>query len=299
MDTTCLMLASFVNKTPAGHSFFDLLSAHDNPNLLNLWLQEKNIALPKLQFSVKGKFDALHEGPNKLSLSEGKYTLSYSPDPDDRTYAGSSDEILFSIHLPIAYLNSLAIPLQPLSAFLQKVQQNIACRLTDRPLALDPEMLSLTRNILDCPYSGDIKNIYLEAQISNLLTMALNQAAASRIKRKEPASLRPQDIIAIQATREYLFQHMDEPLTLVELAHKMGLNDFKLKKGYKQLYGTTLYEDFFHYRMQKARQWLTETELSIFDIAELTGYKNVSAFSVAFKKYYGNNPGALRRSIRA
>jgi len=93
MDTTCLMLASFVNKTPAGHSFFDLLAAHDNASLLTPWLQEKNIdiALPELQFLVKVKFDALHEGPDKLSLSEGKYTLAYSPEPDNRIYTGNSD----------------------------------------------------------------------------------------------------------------------------------------------------------------------------------------------------------------
>jgi YesN/AraC family two-component response regulator len=92
---------------------------------------------------------------------------------------------------------------------------------------------------------------------------------------------------------------MDEPLTLIALAHKMGLNDFKLKKGYKQLYGATLFEDFFHFRMQRARQLLQQTDHSIIAITEMIGYKNVSAFSVAFKKYFGDSPGTFRKLSRA
>src|SRR5581483_11960946 len=125
------MLASFLKKAPAGHNFFDLLSARDNTNLLTPLFQWKSVALPELQFSVKGKFHALHEGPDKLSLSEGKFTLAYSPDPDSRTYNGSSGYISFSFLLPVPYLSSRAVTLQPLSAFLQKVQRNMACRLTE------------------------------------------------------------------------------------------------------------------------------------------------------------------------
>ena len=83
---------------------------------------------------------------------------------------------------------------------------------------------------------------------------------------------------------------------LIHLAHKMGMNDFKLKKAYKQLYGTTLFEDFLHARMKKAKSLLEETEQSIVAIAEMAGYKNVSSFSVAFKKYFGQTPGGYRRT---
>ncbi len=77
----------------------------------------------------------------------------------------------------------------------------------------------------------------------------------------------------------------------------MGLNDFKLKKAYKQLYGTTLYGDFHHARMERAKKLLEETSQSIVAIADLAGYKNVSSFSVAFKKYFGSTPGEFRKGF--
>jgi len=89
---------------------------------------------------------------------------------------------------------------------------------------------------------------------------------------------------------------MEQPPTLIELARKMGLNDFKLKKGYKQLYGVTLFDDFLHARMDKAKRLLLDTHQSIVAIAELTGYRNVSGFSAAFKRYFDHTPGWFRKN---
>jgi AraC-like DNA-binding protein len=156
----------------------------------------------------------------------------------------------------------------------------------------------LARNMLNCPYSGELKWIYLQLQISTLLTIALNTIVKTTGRKELKTSLKPHDIEKIQASRDYLFQNMDKPLTLVALAHKMGLNDFKLKNGYKQLYGATLFEDFLHARMQKASQMLADTGDSIVAIAERVGYRNVSSFASAFKNYFGYTPGTFRRSCQ-
>ena len=91
---------------------------------------------------------------------------------------------------------------------------------------------------------------------------------------------------------------MDNPCTLVELSHKVGINDFKLKKGFKQLYGTTVYEFLVDARMEKAKLLLLETETSIHEIAFVTGYKNLSSFITAFKKKMGYSPGSYKRLKR-
>jgi AraC family transcriptional activator of pyochelin receptor len=178
---------------------------------------------------------------------------------------------------------------------LEKAQKNTACLLSEIPGMAGPEMITLIRNILDCPYTGDLRKIYLELQLSALLTISLARTGNPGIKKRTgELLLTPQDIEKIEATRQYLLQNMDHPPTLVALAHKIGLNDFKLKKGYKQLYGTTLFDDFLHARMERARQLLLETNQSIVEIAEAAGYKNVSSFSAAFKRYFAHTPGQLR-----
>jgi AraC family transcriptional activator of pyochelin receptor len=240
---------------------------------------------PELYFVLDGK-------------SAGEYNIIYFPVLQDGEQPNTpqNNMTMLSVVLPFAYLQQLILAFPALSFFLDKVQKGIACQLSDAPGTAQPGMLLLARNILNCPFSGELKNIYLDLQISILLTVALSSIGVRTGKKRQEMLLKPQDIEKIQATRDYLFQNMEKPLTLIALAHKMGLNDFKLKKGYKQLYGATLFDDFLHARMQKASQLLTETSDSIVAIAETTGYSNVSSFSVAFKRYFGYTPGTLRKS---
>jgi AraC-like DNA-binding protein len=201
----------------------------------------------------------------------------------------------FTIHFSISYLQKLVVPFPVLIFFLEKAQRGIAGKLSAAHGIADPKMITLIRNIQDCPYTGSLKNAYWELQISTLLTIALTKIMTRPPRNKPEIPLKPQDIEKIQAAREYLLQNMEQPPTLIELARKMGLNDFKLKKGYKQLYGMTLFDDFLHARMEKARLLLLETNQSIVAIAELAGYRNVSGFSAAFKRYFGHTPGWFRK----
>jgi AraC-like DNA-binding protein len=255
--------------------------------------------LSGLYFVLNGRITYPLEGSGDLCLSAGQYNLVYPPVSSTRISAGSSQNnaTTFVLHVPAHYLQNLVLSFPALSFFLEKIQKGIAARLSETAGIADPAMLTLIRNIRDCPYTGDLKKIYLELQTSTLIAVALSRIGGRAGRRKQEIPLKPQDIEKIQATRDYLLQNMEKPLTLIALAHKMGLNDFKLKKGYKQLYGATLFDDFLHARMEKARHLLLETSQSVVAIAELAGYKNVSSFSVAFKRYFGHTPGILRRAV--
>jgi AraC-like DNA-binding protein len=254
----------------------------------NIVNPEEDRSLVKLYFVMDGKINYQPEGLGELSLSEGQYTMIYSP-----FFHLPADT--FAIHFHISYLQTLIVSFPSLSFFLDKAQRGISCKLSKSPGIADSKMIMLIRNIQACSYSGSLKKAYLELQISTLLTIVLSNICGQSRNRPE-ILLKPQDIEKIQATREYLLQNMEQPPTLIDLAHKVGLNDFKLKKGYKQLYGKTLFEDFLHARMEKARSLLIDTNQSIVAIAELVGYRNVSGFSVAFKRYFGHTPGSIRKT---
>jgi AraC family transcriptional regulator, transcriptional activator of the genes for pyochelin and ferripyochelin receptors len=162
---------------------------------------------------------------------------------------------------------------------------------------LTRDMNNIIRQILRCEYSGDIKNLYLQAKVLELLILALDQIAVSKPEKPEMV-LRPYDIEKIREAHDYLLRNMDSPCTLIELAHKVGINDFKLKKGFKQLYGTTVYEFLLDARMEKAKILLLETDTSAHEIALITGYKNLSSFITAFKKKMGYSPGSFRKLKR-
>jgi len=260
---------------------------------------EAGESLVELYFVLDGKINHQPEGLGELPLSAGQYNMIYPPLLPTPAWIDQeqSNVTAFAIHFPIPYLQNLVVSFPALSFFLDKAQQGITCELSRSPGTADPKMITLIRNIQDCPYAGGLKKTYLDLQISTLLAIALTRMVARTSRNKPEILLKPQDIEKIQATREYLLQNMEQPPTLIELAHKMGLNDFKLKKGYKQLYGVTLFDDFLHARMEKARRLLMETSQSIVAIAELAGYKNVSNFSVAFKQYFGHTPGWFRKTV--
>lgn len=273
------------------------LSLLENKRMTAPGEPEAHETLLELFFVLNGTLHYQLDGLGDLSLSTGEYNIIYPPFLQTRPWSdrGNSPIAIFTAHLSIPYLQNWIISFPILTPFLEKAQKNIACLLSETPGMAGPNMITLIRNILDCPYTGDLRKIYLELQLSALLTIALARTGANSAK-KRPGGLllTPQDIEKIEATRQYLLQNMDHPPTLVALAHKIGLNDFKLKKGYKQLYGTTLFDDFLHARMERARQLLLETNQSIVEIAEAAGYKNVSSFSAAFLRYFNQTPSKLR-----
>ncbi len=292
------MLFQTTTKSKTASSFLYPIPGAGSWRMGNAGDFEADESLVELCFVLDGKIDYQLEGLGELHLSAGQFNMIYPPCLQARAWLGREQNNLatFTIHFSISYLQNLVVSFPALIFFLEKAQRGIAGKLSATHGIADPKMITLIRNILDCSYVGNLKNTYWELQISTLLPIALTKIMARPPRNKPEIILKPQDIEKIQATREYLLQNMEQPPTLIELARKMGLNDFKLKKGYKQLYGVTLFDDFLHARMEKARKLLVETRQSIVAIAELAGYRNVSGFSAAFKRYFGHTPGWFRKT---
>ncbi|RTQ48616.1 AraC family transcriptional regulator [Hymenobacter gummosus] len=83
---------------------------------------------------------------------------------------------------------------------------------------------------------------------------------------------------------------------LLELARLFGTNDFKLKKGFRQLFDTTVFGYVAEKRLTVAQQLLTLTDQPVQDIAESVGFTNAAHFATAFRKKFGVAPSQVRRS---
>ncbi|MBO8085424.1 MAG: helix-turn-helix transcriptional regulator [Marichromatium sp.] len=95
------------------------------------------------------------------------------------------------------------------------------------------------------------------------------------------------------AARERLLSNLSEPPTIAELAQDTGLNQLKLKQGFKALFGTSIYALFQQHRMDRARQLLRQH--SVTETALMLGYSNISHFSAAFRKQFGVLPSETRK----
>ena len=156
-------------------------------------------------------------------------------------------------------------------------------------------LCSRTRSVLDAllnhNYSESLENIFINAQTQMLLLYSMECMAGDNEDSFSCKFLANEaDREKISLAREILLQHIGEPLTIKELSRKAAINECYLKKGFKEMYGTTIFDFFQSQRMEHAKYLLYEKGLTVTDVSALLGYSSISHFSTAFKKHTGLKP---------
>ncbi len=149
--------------------------------------------------------------------------------------------------------------------------------------------------LLNHTYSDTLANIYINAQTQMLLLYSLDcmlgDKQVENITCKFLAN--EQDREKIMRSREILLEHIGEPITIKELSRKVAINECYLKKGFKEMFGTTIFDFYQSQRMEHAKYLLYEKGLSVTEVSLLLGYSSISHFSTAFKKHTGLKPCEL------
>lgn len=268
------------------------------------YLIDKNVTLEahldqpvmEFQLAIKNNIHFSRKGIGEVYMLEKQFNLFYTPFWETVCELKEKQEYTtLVITFSIEYLEKLSPHFPFLGDFLDHVRQGVNASLTEVYNYANIHMLGITHDILYGDFSESVKNIYVEGKVMELLIQALGKVGDFHSNSSSRIVLRPYDVDRIREAAEMLIQNMDNPLTIVELAHRVGLNDFKLKKGFKQIYGTTIFNYFMNARMERAKSLLEDTSIPIMDIAFMTGYRNISNFITAFRKNFGGSPGSLRR----
>jgi len=149
-------------------------------------------------------------------------------------------------------------------------------------------MQSAVQQILQCPYQSLTKRMYLESKVWELMALLIQDMERPRNLPYTP--LKPDDIDRIYYAKEILLQQLNNPLSLIELARQVGLNDCTLKRGFRQVFGKTVFGYLHDYRLEQARQLLEQRRMNVSEIARSVGFANRSYFASAFRKKFGVNP---------
>jgi AraC family transcriptional regulator len=149
--------------------------------------------------------------------------------------------------------------------------------------------------LLNHSYTGSHENIYINAQSQMLLLYSLEcMVGEKEVEGFQCKFLANEaDREKIVQAREILLQHIGEPLTIKELSRKVAINECYLKKGFKEMFGTTIFDFYQGQRMEHARYLLYEKGLSVTEVSVMLGYSSISHFSTAFKKHTGLKPCEL------
>jgi AraC-like DNA-binding protein len=111
--------------------------------------------------------------------------------------------------------------------------------------------------------------------------------------------LQPEDIELLLNAGKILTDNLSSPPTLPALSKATGLNLFKLKNGFKEVFGTTVNKFVTEKRMEKAKLILESGKCSVSDAAWDLGYTNVSHFIELFRRHYGITPGKMLSKQRS
>jgi AraC family carnitine catabolism transcriptional activator len=163
------------------------------------------------------------------------------------------------------------------------------------------EAFSFTRNRVTCAGAAAI----LDMMIAWISRRADRQIAAevarhlllrdSGAHQREAARVSEANDATIDRARAIMRAHIDDPLSCESLAQRLSLSLRQLERRFRQSLGTTVHAEYMLVRVERAHQYLQQTDLSVTEVAALTGFSSVEYFSKVYRRIFATLPSADRR----
>lgn len=160
-------------------------------------------------------------------------------------------------------------------------------------LPVDAEILETASRVVRSAYAGRMHLVHLEAKSLELFCQILR--AFDRLSEAFDEQYSERDLERLHRAREILASRFIPVPTIRSIARELGINESKLKRGFKTLFGKTVFEYGHECRMQHALQLLRDRHLRIGIVAEAAGYMHQTTFASAFKQHFGYRPKEIRR----
>jgi AraC-like DNA-binding protein len=241
-----------------------------------------------LKGDVESRFPYLKQ---PLHFSGRNHNLQYSTNFAGNHILHSGNFHALTITYDLAYLNSLLQSNE--NSSLMTLGKNVYRRenylATPHSVNWDGRIAEVVQAVRQRKFQGTTQYIFIESKMMELFVLQMEHLHTLQgISARE--QWRKEDKEKIFAVKEYLDSAYLEPLTMKDLTYQFGLNEFKLKKGYKHFFNTTVFGYVLHLKMQKAKALLRDSQMTISDIAQFIGYNNTGSFSYEFKKRFGYSP---------
>ena len=147
-------------------------------------------------------------------------------------------------------------------------------------------------------HSGLVRSTYLEGKVLELLSRQIKQFTDDLLAPGKQVMLRKYDVDKIKYARDILIENLIDPPTIELLSKKAGINQQKLKSGFKAIFETTINKYLRDERLDRASLLLLQGH-SVKETASSIGYINHSHFAKKFKEKYGILPKDYLKSIQS
>lgn len=251
----------------------------------------------KLHFEIEGSVNcSVHaKQKSKLKVEKGTYNLFYLP-ISERTYTyNQPNKNSLEIYFSEPFLqNIMGYCFTGTSQDLKNSKLNeCPCIFFKDGILLNEQIIAIVKEIVNCNYKEVMKKAFLEAKITELLLIALTNYNT----KTQESGISASDKVCLKIVEKHIQKNLKEELTISELSLLAGMNTSKLKKSFKQLYGSTVFKYITSLRIEKAKELIQKENYTISQASYEVGYKNPQHFTVAFKKKLGYLPSQLKKNF--
>jgi AraC family transcriptional regulator, transcriptional activator of the genes for pyochelin and ferripyochelin receptors len=244
-----------------------------------------------LHFQLAGRSDADISGVGEgLLMKGGEFNLFNCVDPVSHFNFPRQEQYEYlCVGLKPSFFDGLLEQCgENYTGFLEKSQRAEGFSLFPRNQAINRLQWNALQLLQSPPVPDAIRPAYLKSKVEELTLLSLDLRLEDRKAKKEPG---PQEREKLMAVRRFLEQHFLEELSLEKLSRQFLLNEFKLKAGFKQFFGITVFGYVHELRMNYAGELLESGGMTVGDVAHQVGYQTDAAFIRAFRLFYGVSPG--------
>lgn len=249
-------------------------------------------AMVELNFCLQGAREVTVNG-KAYEFTSGMSSLQFMNAMNASfTYSEKEPFLMLGIGIPVPTFHHFMQQANgERSADFSKLLGNRSLRIFQETVS--PSASIILNRVIQAASSAATNNLELECGVLQLLS----QSFQSFLIDPEPSSslLSVSDMQKIQQARAIILERMVDPPSLIELSRMIGMNDYKLKIGFKTMYRTTVYGYLREKRLEKALLLLQQGDMNVTETSFAVGYSNSSYFAEAFREKYGINPGVFVR----
>ncbi len=236
------------------------------------------------------------KGTAKFIFNQGNYTLDLKEEKSLLFYNPQKELPLQMEIAPKTWLISILVSIKKFHGLFSTDAEHIpflSAENQDKKYYgeenISPSMAIVLNQMFHYNLNPSIKNLYYKGKGYELLSLFFNRNEDPNAEQC-PFLIDEENVLKIKKAKEIIIANMAEPPSLQELSDEIGLNLKKLKMGFKQIYGDTVYGFLFDHKMEYARKLLDSGSYNVNEVGLKIGYSTGSHFIAAFKKKFATTP---------
>lgn len=264
-----------------------------------LKIQNDTSYIQKVSREIDSSFIQFHfclKGSAKFVFNDGRYALEVSEENSLLLY---NTQIDLPLNLELnanSWLVSVVMTIRKFHSLFSKEADYIPFLSAENKEkkyysqeVVSPAIAVILSQMINYNLHRSVKELYVKGKVYELISLYFNKSTDTDIEQC-PFLVDEDNVKRIRKAKEIIIARMAEPPTLNELSNEIGLSLKKLKEGFKQIYGDSVFSFLFDYKMEYARKMLETGQYNVNEVGLKVGYSTASHFISAFKKKYGTTP---------